>query len=216
MTITRGRVVRERELAKVEPVTMAVHAPAVGRRVPKAVVDASERAREVLADAETRANMLLEAAARNAGDVRLRAEAEGRAEGVAQIAETALRLARYEAAADERTLDRSIELAKILAERMIGRALELDPGLATSLARQALAEARGARRLRIFAHPADAASIERERGTLGLPEEAVVVLSDPERKRGDLRLETEIGVLDAALAPGLERLAKKLREAMNQ
>jgi len=184
--------------------------------VPRDVVEASERAKRIVLDAQARANTLLEAAARSAGDVRIRAEAEGRAEGVAQIAATAVRLAAHEAASDERALDRSIELGKILAERMLGKALELDPSLAASIARQALTEARGARRVRIFAHPEDAAAIERERGTLGLAENAVVIFSDAERARGDLRLETEIGVLDAALAPSLERLAKKLREAMNR
>jgi flagellar biosynthesis/type III secretory pathway protein FliH len=216
VTITRGRIVRESELGKVEVVTLPVRGGVQGRRVPKDVVEASDRARRIVENAEERARMLLEAAARNAGDVRLRAESEGRADGVAQIAETALRLARHEASSDERNLDRSIELATILSERMLGRALELDPGVAAALARQALSEARGARRVRIFAHPEDAAAIERARDSLGLPENAVVILSDAERKRGDLRLETEIGVLDAALAPSLERLAHKLREAMKK
>src|SRR5688500_14789301 len=63
VTITRGRVVRESELGKVEPVTLPVRAPVRGRRVPKEVVDASDRARQIVADAEGRAQMLLEAAA---------------------------------------------------------------------------------------------------------------------------------------------------------
>lgn len=216
VTLTRGRIVRSGETGSMEAVTLPRPPRTFGRRVSREVVEASERAKQILADAEARANTLLEAAARGAGDVRIRAEMEGRAEGVALVAATALRLAANEAAFDERSLDRSIELAKILAERMLGRALELDPTVASSLARQALTEARGARRVRIFAHPEDAAAIEKERGSLGLPENAVVIFSDADRQRGDLRLETEIGVLDAALAPGLERLAKKLREAMNR
>jgi flagellar biosynthesis/type III secretory pathway protein FliH len=199
-----------------EPVTLPEPQRAFGRRVPREVVEASERARQIVADAEQRATTLLEAAARSAGDVRIRAEAEGRAEGVAQVAANALRLNANEAAFDERNLDRSIELAKILAERMLGKALQLEPTLVVALARQALSEARGARRVRIYAHPDDAASLERDRGALGLAENAVVVFPDAQRNRGDLRLETEIGVLDAALAPGIERLAKKLREAMNR
>jgi flagellar biosynthesis/type III secretory pathway protein FliH len=216
VTLTRGRVVRQSETGSMEPVTLPVPPRTFGRRVPRDVVEASDRAKRILADAEARANTLLEAAARSAGDVRIRAEAEGRAEGVAQVSAAALRLNANEAAFDERNLDRSIELAKILAERMLGHALAIDPTVAASLARQALTEARGARRVRIFAHPDDVTALEQERTTLGLPENAVVIFSDAERQRGDLRLETEIGVLDASLAPGLERLAKKLREALNR
>lgn len=216
VTLTRGRVVRGSETDGMEPVTLPTPPRTFGRRVPHDVVEASDRAKRILADAETRANTLLEAAARSAGDVRIRAEAEGRAEGVAQVSAAALRLAANEAAFDERGLDRSIELARILSERMLGHALQQDPTVTASLARQALTEARGARRVRIFAHPDDVPALEQERGTLGLPENAVVIFADAERKRGDLRLETEIGVLDAALAPGLERLAKKLREALNR
>ncbi len=216
MTITRGRLVRASELGHYEPVTLPATTRPRGRRVDKNVVLATERAGQIIAQAQERASMLVDAAARNAGDVRLRAEAEGRAEGVADLAATAIRLASHEASADERALDRSIELARILAERLLGRALGLDPTLVIDLARQALKEARGARRVRIVAHPGDAKALEGERDALGLAEGAITILSDPERKQGDLRLETEIGVLDASLAPGLERLALKLREVMNQ
>jgi flagellar biosynthesis/type III secretory pathway protein FliH len=37
---------------------------------------------------------------------------------------------------------------------------------------------------------------------------------DPARPRGSLRFETEIGTLDADVAPQLDRLAERLREAL--
>jgi hypothetical protein len=40
------------------------------------------------------------------------------------------------------------------------------------------------------------------------------VLADPERPRNSLRLDTDIGVLDADLAPQLDRLLPKLRESL--
>ena len=42
----------------------------------------------------------------------------------------------------------------------------------------------------------------------------VVVVVDAKRARGSLRLDTELGSLDADLAPQLDRLAEKLREAL--
>ena len=104
----------------------------------------------------------------------------------------------------------------MLSERLLGQALALDPELVTGLARQALSEARGARRVRIFAHPEDAAILRRDASTLGLAESAVSITEDANRARGQLRLETDIGVLDAELAPQLDRLAKRLRETLRR
>ena len=85
----------------------------------------------------------------------------------------------------------------------------------TVAARQALAEARGARRITLVAHPEDAKLLEISLPVLGVDQATVLVRSDPTRSRGNLRLETEIGVLDAELAPQLERLSLKLRETLN-
>jgi flagellar biosynthesis/type III secretory pathway protein FliH len=82
------------------------------------------------------------------------------------------------------------------------------------LARQALAEARGARRLSIVAHPEDAALLSQSLASLGVAVDTVRVVSDAARQRGSLRIETDIGVLDADLAPQLDRLALKLRETL--
>ena len=49
---------------------------------------------------------------------------------------------------------------------------------------------------------------------LGLSAELTRVVADPRRPLHNLRLETEIGTLDAELAPQLERLALKLRETL--
>jgi flagellar biosynthesis/type III secretory pathway protein FliH len=187
-----------------------------GRRVVREVVEAEEKARAIVAEAQDRAQALVEAAARAAGDVRLRAEAEGRADGVAKVAARALELSAYEARADERALDRTVEVARILAERLLGESLRLDPAVIVALARQALREARGARRVRIVAHPADAARLEAELATLGAGFDSLEIAADAARTPGDLRLETEIGVLDGALAPQLDRLAKRLRESMGK
>jgi flagellar biosynthesis/type III secretory pathway protein FliH len=78
-----------------------------------------------------------------------------------------------------------------------------------------LTEACGARRATIIAHPDDAALLERAGDGLGLAE-AVRLVSDPTRARGCLRVETDVGVLDADLAPQLDRLALRLRETLSR
>jgi flagellar biosynthesis/type III secretory pathway protein FliH len=153
-------------------------------------------------------------AERAAAELRLRAEAEGRADAAAKIAARALALRHHEACADERALGRSVELARLLAERLLGESLRVAPEQVTALAKQALGEARGARRISLVAHPEDARILEQNLLALGLDPSTARVRADAQRTRGNLRIETEIGVLDAELAPQLERLSLKLRESL--
>jgi flagellar biosynthesis/type III secretory pathway protein FliH len=185
-----------------------------GRVAPKVLVDASAEAARLLSKARTEAEQLLASAERKAADLRLRAEAEARAEAAAKLAAHALSLATYEAKADERALDRSVALARLLAERLLGTSLAVAPEQVVMLARQALAEARGARRLGIVAHPDDAKLLNDSIGSLGVAAETVRIVPDGARARGSLRIETDIGVLDADLAPQLDRLALRLRETL--
>ena len=130
------------------------------------------------------------------------------------MAAHALSLATYEAKADERALERTVSLARLLAERLLGASLAVSPEQVVTLARQALAEARGARQLTIVAHPHDAQLLSQSLASLGVAVDAVRLKPDSARPRGSLRIETDIGVLDADLAPQLDRLALKLRETL--
>jgi flagellar biosynthesis/type III secretory pathway protein FliH len=183
--------------------------------VPKAVVDAGAEAARLLAKARVEAQTLVAAAERRAADLKLLAEAEARAEASAKLAAHALALATHEAKADERALERTVALARLLAERLLGASLAVAPEQVVALARQALAEARGARRLAIVAHPEDAQLLSQALPSLGVAVETVRVLPDGARQRGSLRIETDIGVLDADLAPQLDRLALRLRETLS-
>jgi flagellar biosynthesis/type III secretory pathway protein FliH len=216
--IGRGRVLSREQASGAEPISArALATPrglSFGRVVPKALVDANAEAERLLETARTQASELLAAAERRAADLRLMAEAEARAEASAKLAAHALALATHEAKADERALDRSISLARLLAERLLGTSLALSPEQVVALARQALAEARGARRLAIVAHPEDAKLLTQSIASLGVAIDTVRILPDAARARGSLRVETDIGVLDADLAPQLDRLALRLRETL--
>jgi flagellar biosynthesis/type III secretory pathway protein FliH len=215
--IARGRVILREQAEAAAPLPLPPSTPEplrFGRVAPKALVDASAEATRLVSKARADAQQLLASAERKAADLKLRAEAEARAEASAKLAAHALSLASYEAKADERALDRSVALARLLAERLLGASLATSPEQVVSLARQALAEARGARRLSIVAHPEDAKLLNGSIASLGVALETVRILPDAARARGSLRIETDIGVLDADLAPQLDRLALRLRETL--
>lgn len=217
MKLETGRVIQAEALTGAQRVELVVEEKTLprGQVVRREVLEAAERAQRLLNLAEERAARIVSEAAQAAAELRLRAEAEGRADAAAQIAARALALRQREAEADARALDRSVELARLLAERLLGESLRVAPEQVTALARQALAEARGARQIRLLAHPEDAQILEHSLPLLGVDAATVQVRCDPSRKRGDLRIETEIGVLDAELSPQLERLSLKLRESLS-
>jgi flagellar biosynthesis/type III secretory pathway protein FliH len=204
------------EAQSAEPLRRATGAEPEPRRVvPRAIVDASAEAERLLAKARLEASSIVAAAERKAADLKLLAEAEARAEASAKLAAHALSLATHEAKADERALDRTVALARLLAERLLGASLAVSPEQVAQLARQALSEARGARRLSILAHPEDAKLLNQSLPSLGVVVETLRVVADAARARGSLRIETDIGVLDADLAPQLDRLALRLRETLS-
>lgn len=215
--MTRGRVLSATEAQGAMPIRGATwaEAPEPRRVVPRAIVDANAEAQRLLAQARVEATGIVAAAQRKAADLKLLAEAEARAEAAAKLAAHALSLATHEAKADERALDRSVALARLLAERLLGASLALAPEQVAQLARQALSEARGARRLSIVAHPEDAKLLNQSLPSLGVAVETLQVVADSARARGSLRIETDIGVLDADLAPQLDRLALRLRETLS-
>ncbi len=186
---------------------------ATARVVPEGVVAASERARGIVARAEAEANALFARAETRAAALRAELTTRAKNEAATALAARELAVAAREANAREQQLDDTVALARLLAERLLGEALLVEPARVVALARQALAEARGARKITLAAHPEDVPLLERALGSGALAPPALVV-ADPRRQRGSLRLDTELGTLDAELAPQLDRLAEKLREAL--
>jgi flagellar biosynthesis/type III secretory pathway protein FliH len=197
--LPRGRIVRAEASHDAPTVALPVRR---GPRVAREELEARERARRIVADAERAAAGVAEQAARDA-----------REQEVARLTAQFLALRAADDARAERDLDRAIELAVVLAERIVGRAIALDPSLVASLAKQALAEARGARRRRVEAHPDDCAALAAHAGDVGLD---VVIEPNEELARGSLVVHTDLGKLDARLNPQLRRLASALREALGR
>ena len=206
--IARARVLRPTKAAAVAtPARTATR----GRRIAAQTVLASERAKEIIAGAQRDAADIVARAEREAAGVRLRVEAEARANGAASVAARAVALAAREAASLQHQQDQVIKLARVLAERLLGEQLRVSPDTVVALAEQALAEARGVSAVRLVAHPEDVPVLEAALGRLEGASRSVTVAASPARRRGELRLESDLGTLDAELAPQLERLAKHLR-----
>ncbi|MCC6215494.1 MAG: hypothetical protein IT376_11560 [Polyangiaceae bacterium] len=218
MTLARGRVVPAERVADASALpALGAPEPRVvprGATIAAPVVDAHAAAQRLLAAARAEAHACVEAARAASGDVRQRAAEEGRAEGVASLAAREIELAARVARADAGALDRVVELATLLAERLLGEALAVEPRRVTALARQALTEARGAQRVRVVAHPEDAALLSGDVARLGVPGGAIEIVASAARERGSVRLETDVGVIDGELAPQLARLASALRAAL--
>jgi flagellar biosynthesis/type III secretory pathway protein FliH len=102
----------------------------------------------------------------------------------------------------------------LLAERLLGQALSLSPDLVQGLARQALAEVRAARRVRLVANPEDVPGLAASISNFDPEGRVHDVVADADLARGDLRLETELGTVNAHVGEELPRLAARLREAL--
>ena len=216
--LSRGRVLKAADAGEAKTLIRGQPAPAErrGRVMDQRGYEARLEAERIVSQATARARDIVGHAEQAAAELRRTIDAEARASAAAEVAARTLALAEREARLDERGLDRSLKLAALLAERLLGQALLLEPALLLSLARQTLAEARGAQRINVLAHPDDARLLEQRFAELGMSRDAVFVSADDTRARGNLRLESELGALDAELGPQLERLLTPLREALQR
>lgn len=214
MTVVRARVLRAPIAAGATPVfTPEPHATRA-RVVPAATVEAHQKAVRLVAEAEERAARIVAEAEARVANVREVAAREAAEEARAKLAAQFVVLRVEDARRAERDADRCVEVAALLAERLLGRALELDAGAIADLAKRTLADARGARRARVLACEADAVALEARAAELGLGAGNVQIAIDPTLARGSLVVETDIGSLDARLPVQLERLAAALRDAL--
>jgi flagellar biosynthesis/type III secretory pathway protein FliH len=186
------------------PSPVAAAAAARARRIAREVLDARAEADRILADARRQADAVVTSAADAAA-------AEAREKEVARLAAGFLALRDEEARRAERDVDRTIELAVLLAERLVGDALRIEPARIAELAASAIQEARGARRVRIDACPEDVSALEEALGAVG---QIADIQPDPTLERGSLVVHTDLGRVDARLRPQLTRLAESLREAL--
>jgi flagellar biosynthesis/type III secretory pathway protein FliH len=191
--------------------------PETTRRIAREAVEASLLAKRILGEARVEAAEMLVRAREEAAQAKAEAANEARENEVAKLAAGFLALQVADERRADRDLDRAVALACVLAERLLGEALDSDPLRVLALARQALLEARGAHRAVIEASPLDVETLRSHVLDLGSAEGSLKIIeirADPLLSRGSLRIHTNLGNLDAQLTPQLERLAKALRDAL--
>lgn len=188
--------------------------PATTRRLPAAVVEGHAEAERIIASAKARAEAELQEGQRKVARVAEDAAKDAREREVAKLAAAFLALRNEEAARAERDLTQTATLARMLAERLLGAELTIAPERVVELAAAALREARGARRAKIRACSADAPLLRSRLGDLGMKADALEIVVDDSLERGSLLLDTDLGVLDARIAPQLDRLTEALADVL--
>ncbi len=210
----RARILRAPGGARSEPLLVPGPGEAQRRRLAREEVEARLAAERILAEARAKADELLAAAraqAAGAAEELRRALAE---EADAKLASRWLRLRREEQERLEQQSDRIVTVAIALAERLLDASLELGPARIVALARRVIAEAGGARRAVIEAHPLDAEALRAHLVDAAFDLQSVEVREGAGLARGELRLHTDVGIIDARLAPRFHRLAAALRDVL--
>lgn len=218
MALTRARVLRAEIAEGRESAGRPSVAASVGSRraavLPAPVVAAYAEAERVL-DAARASAAALERAAHVRAEASLAlAAAEAREAEVARLAAIALHLDARQAATSARALDRAVELGKLLAERLVGAQLSLEPERIAGVFAELLAEARGASTARVLGRAEDLGALQQTLDALGFPAGAIVLVADPTLTRGSLVLESDLGTVDGRLEIRLERLAGALVGAL--
>lgn len=168
------------------------------------VEQAMSRAREILAQAESERQ----------DSVRLGYEQglrQGHARGVEQYARAVKQVAEIREAASEKL----IELAVRIASKVVQEAVEANPELVVTVARNALAHVRWCRQLILRVSPKDLEIVRQNRGELVAVVDACNELrleGDPQIGRGGCVVESEAGTVDATLEAQLEALERGLLE----
>lgn len=216
MSLHYARVIKSLATAPLGPDgTAAKETPRVlGRRVAYAVLDAREQSEHILREAHASADRMLSEARSSVSQLAAEVARKARETEAARVAALYLALRAHDERRLERDTERVVELARLLAERLVGESLRIEPERIATLAAEALAQARGARRVRLEACPDDVPA-------LGELLEAIAPIvaeieANPELGRGSLVLHTELGEVDGRLSPQLERLAAALRQALEE
>jgi flagellar biosynthesis/type III secretory pathway protein FliH len=182
------------------------------RIVPRPLAEARLEAERLLARAREEARQIVVRAEAAAHDLGLQLEGRARADALCLVVSEALEFRKRREELSRHALDRSIGFATLLAERLLGEELALSAERIRALARQALTEAAGARHALLVAHPLDASELRAGLANLGTLFESIGVEDDARLARGHIRVETELGVIEADLRGQLARLALQLKK----
>ncbi len=189
------------------------HAQPTGRIVNAEVTQAAVRAKRLVADAETNIAERRLAFEKSLESMRDELQGQARAEAELSLAAKVIEVAALRQRSLERARDDIVELAKLMAERVIGETLTMSPERLVTMARRCIDESRGSSHIVVLAHPREAVLLGQQLEGLD-PAIEIHVEPEPALKPGDLRIETDVGTLDAKIGTQLASLAAKIRESL--
>jgi type III secretion protein L len=186
--------------------------PAVSK-ITKEVHEASLEAKDILAKAREQAAQLIEDARREKETVLAESTKRGYAAGLDQwndaLADAWKQredfLARHEA--------ELVKLAVAVAKKVIGRSVEVDPGIVLQTATEALRSVRSERRVTIKVNPSDEAALRKQAGSLkmlGVEVGELVVIGNPSIEAGGCIVESDLGIIDAQIGTQLASIESAL------
>jgi flagellar assembly protein FliH len=214
--LTRGRIIPlENSTATPVPKGSRAGATIGGHVVCREITEAAGRAQKIITDAETRAAQERLDFERNIESARRDLLNLARAEVEESLADKVLEIANLRQHTVARAQDDIVALAQVLAERVIGEELTLRPERILQLAKQCIREGRGSKSLVLCAHPDDAAFLRQQMDQLNMDISVdIQIQSEPDLMRGDLRVQTDVGTIDARIGTQLANLAAKIRESL--
>jgi len=187
--------------------------PAPGRVIKQDVMAAREEGKHLLDSARDEAARLLEAARLEAEELRESARQQGYEDGIARLNELALRFQETHDRLLEESRGELIRLGVRVAEKILGRELEVNEEALTDLVIRAIRGIRHERRIQIRVAPEDM-----ERARAGHPRllaevgagREIEFREDASIKAGGCIVETDLGIIDARLDTQLRVLERAL------
>jgi type III secretion protein L len=177
------------------------------------VYEAGREARDVVAQAQEKARLIVEEALRERDAIHERARQEGNAKGLAEWNEI---LARMTQRADEMTKnweDTMLRLSVGIAEKVIGEELRLHPDAIVKIVREVLKGTRSGKRLTIQVNETEAQQVRERTDHLkqflsGGSE--IEIVGSSTIPPGGCIIESELGIIDARLETQLKCLEDAL------
>jgi type III secretion protein L len=165
-------------------------------------------------DARLEAERILKQAQADAERIRTQAANEGRERGLAAVTELLVGARAATARARSQTAGELRALAVRIAEKILGKELELRPEAVVDITAEALGGVGAARQVAVRCHPDDMAALERGRPRLlerCAFTHAVAFRVDERVSRGGCIVETELATIYARQTTQLEAIERALR-----
>ncbi len=207
--------VEEETIAAPEAMAVEVESFELGALAPLlCLIAAQEKAEETLAAARLEADAL-RAEATEAGKGQGREEARSEVlPALIGFAQAGQSLIVFEEQMVARFTPQMVRLALEIAEKIVGKTVAEDPAIVASVLERARKEVPHARLVRVRLHPADYEILAGLRPDLVRAGEEggrkIEVLAAEDIGRGGCRIETEIGVVDAALPTQFQEIQRQL------